>query len=230
MQKVAVFGVLGLLAASTVVGSSISATPAQAIDLPTWDDVQKAKNNQAAAAQKIKEIEALIADGQKELERLRNLHASAVTEMESAQEEYQAAVQTAETLKDQAAESRKEAEAAAEQASAIVAQMYRSGGVDRSMELFLESDEETADALLERLASMSKATERNTQISDDAEQAANTAESLTKQAESAEKKRDELIKRRKMPKKRQRPRWRAKPILCESKRCSSVTWKSSSKP
>lgn len=181
-----------LLVGAMLVGGQGAATPAQAVDLPTWDDVQQAKNNQASAAAKVKEIEGLIAAGEKELERLRNLHATTIQELQEAEAALAAAAAKAQTLNEQAAASREEADRAAEQAGVIVAQMYRSGGVDRSMELFLDSDGETADALLERLASMSKATERNTQLSEEAEQAANTADSLGKQAKAAEEEREVL--------------------------------------
>ncbi|MFV0433661.1 MAG: peptidoglycan DD-metalloendopeptidase family protein [Leucobacter sp.] len=190
-RTIGVLGISILLAGGLVVGNT-SSTPAQALDLPTWDDVQEAKKNQATASKKVTEIEGLLAEGEKELERLRNTHSVVVGEMQQAQAEFETAAQKAATLEKQAAASRKEADAAAERAGAIVAQMYRSGGVDRSMELFLDSDGETADALLERLASMSKATERNTHLSEEAEQAANTADTLGKQAEAVATERDRL--------------------------------------
>ncbi|MCW2287153.1 peptidoglycan DD-metalloendopeptidase family protein [Leucobacter luti] len=187
-------GVVGVfaIAASLLVGGQLASTPAQAAELPTWDDVQAAKQNQATAAKKVTEIEGLIAAGEKELERLRNLHSTKVAELNQAEENLAAAAAKAETLNTQAVESRKQAEDAADRAGVLVAQMYRSGGVDRSMELFLDADADTADALLERLASMSKATERNTQLSEEAEQAANTADTLSKQAKAAEDEREAL--------------------------------------
>lgn len=191
-----VIGVLGAcaIAGSLLIGGQLAAAPApaQALDLPTWDDVQEAKQNQATAAKKVKEIEGLIADGEKELDRLRNLHSTTMEELNQAEANLTAAAAKAETLRAQTEASRKEAEEAADRAGVLVAQMYRSGGVDRSMELFLDADAETADALLERLASMSKATERNTLLSEEAQQAANTADTLGKQATAAEAEREEL--------------------------------------
>ena len=189
-----VFGILGscVIAAGLLVGGQAIATPAYALDLPTWEEVQQAKNNEAAAAAKVAEIEGLIAEGEKELDRLRNLHATAFEELRVAEEELARATEKLQNLERQAEESRKAAEEAADRAGVIVAQMYRSGGVDRSMELFLDSDGSTADALLERMASMSKATERNTQLSEEAEQAANTADALSKQAETARAEREVL--------------------------------------
>lgn len=171
----------------------LAAAPAFAAELPTWDDVQAAKGNEAAAAAKAKEIEGLIAQGEKELTRLRNTHAAAAEAMREAQKAFDDAAWKADALVKAAAESKKKADEAADQAGVIVAQMYRSGGVDRSLELLLESDAKTSDALLDRLASMSKATERNSEISGEAEQAANTATSLGKQAEAAQKERERLL-------------------------------------
>ncbi|RGE20321.1 peptidoglycan DD-metalloendopeptidase family protein [Leucobacter sp. wl10] len=191
-------GLIGacILAAALLAGGSTTtgAAPAQALDLPTWDDVQAAKQNEAAAADQVTQIKGLIAAGAKELDRLRNAQAAAYQEFQQAEQAFQAATDKARTLKEQADKSREEADRAAEQAGVIVAQMYRSGGIDRSTELFLESEGGTADALLDRLASMSKATERNTAISEEAEQAKNTAESLGKQAKAAQDERERLSK------------------------------------
>lgn len=189
--------VLGALAACAIgagvlVGGQLSAPPAQALDLPTWDDVQAAKQNQSSAAKKVKEIESLIAEGEKELDRLRNLHATTIDELHAAEDALAVASEKAANLEVQAEQSRQEADEAADRAGALVAQMYRSGGVDRSVEMFLDSDGSTADALLDRMASMSKATERNTSLSQEAEQAANTADTLGKQAEAAAQEREEL--------------------------------------
>ena len=187
----------GAFAGGLLVGGSLTTAPApaQALDLPTWDDVQAAKGNEAAAAKKVTEIEGLIKEGEKELDRLRNLHATKLEELNVADANAREAADRAQQLRAQAEQSQKEAEEAADRAGVLVAQMYRSGGVDRSMELFLDADEKTADALLERMASMSKATERNTQLSEEAQQAANTADTLGKQAKAAEKEREELRER-----------------------------------
>lgn len=190
-RGLAVLGVCAFIAGMAVVQQA-NAPAAQALDLPTWDDVQAAKQNQASASKKVKEIEGLIADGEKELDRRRNLHATTIQDLQDAEAALAAAADKAKTLNEEAEASRIEAEEAADRAGVIVAQMYRSGGVDRSMELFLDSDGSTADALLERMASMSKATERNSKLSETAEQSANTADSLGKQAKSAEAERETL--------------------------------------
>lgn len=180
------------LACGVMVSSPMSESPAYALELPTWEDVQAAKNDSAAAAAKVTEIQGLIAAGEQELERLRNAHNDAFAAFQTAEGEFMAAAAKADALETQATESRAAADAAAEQAASLVSQMYRSGGVDRNLELFLETDGDTADVLLERLAAMSKATERNTTISEQAEQAMNTAASLGEQAELARQEREAL--------------------------------------
>ena len=185
-------GIGALLLVTSAVTAGQVASPAHAIDLPTWADVEAAKQNEAAGAAKVVEIEGLIAQSQAELERLRNESAAANERASAAEAAFQTAAEKSALLDVQAAESQQQADAAADQAAALVSQMYRSGGVDRSLELFLEADGETADALLERLASMSKATERNTVISEEAQQAMNTASSLGEQAELARGERERL--------------------------------------
>lgn len=190
-RGMAVFAAALLLVAA-VTGGDIGATPAQALNLPTWSDVQAAKKNQSAAAAKVKEIKNLLAQSQVELERLRAESEEATAKAKAAEEAFQAAVVKSKQLDEEAAASQEKADEASGQAAALVSQMYRSGGVDRSLSLFLESDSDTADALLERLASMSKATERNTSLSQEAEQAMNTAASLGEQAELARQERETL--------------------------------------
>ena len=187
-------GVIALLCGAIL---TAQASPGSAVaeGLPTWEDVQKAKRNEKAAAEKVVEIKGLLAASAVELERLQGLSAEAMDRAQAAEQELQVAAAKSDLLDQQAEQSRKEADEATKQAASLVSQMYRSGGVDRSVELFLQTDGDTADALLERLASMEKATERNTTISEQAEQATNTAKSLGEQAEVARAERKKLKKK-----------------------------------
>lgn len=168
------------------------AAQALKLDLPTWQDVQNAKKKQSTASAKVTEIEGLIKQVEDLVEETKKKSEEAAEALEIAEQELMEAQQRTEALEEQAAQSEEEAADAAEQAASLVSQMYRSGGVDRNVELFLESDDQAADSLLERLAQMSKATERNTKVSEEAEQAMNTAESLGKQAATARDERDRL--------------------------------------
>lgn len=184
-----------LMTLTVLTGLQVANAPsaqANIADLPTWDDVQRAKNNQAATATKIAEIEALIVAVEAEVAETQRIADEAAAKLFEAEDQLFRAEERVSKLEEQAAASQAEAEQAAEQAAALVSQMYRSGGVDRNLDLFLRADESTADELLDRLARMEKATERNTEISASAEQAMNSASSLADQAESARAERDKL--------------------------------------
>ena len=186
---------LAALATSAVLlaGAAFGAPAAVAVNYPSWDDVVAAKQNQAAVAAKVSEIKGYIADVQAELARLEQASAVANQEAADAEQQFLRADEKATALEAQAEASRVEAERTAEQAAALVSQMYRSGGVDRNMELFLGAEEGTADVLLERLAMMTKATERNTSLSEEAQVAQNAAESLGDQAKAARAERERLF-------------------------------------
>lgn len=186
------------LAAATLVAlvsmPLVTPTQASAVDasLPTWQDVQDAKNNQAATANKIKEIEALLVQVNKEVETTKKELEAAISASAIAEEELLKANTRLDELNVKLAESTEEADSASQEAAALVGLMYRSGGIDRSTEMFLESDADTSDELLERLASMSKATERNSKIAEDATRAKNDAQSLGDQADVVSQERERL--------------------------------------
>lgn len=190
-------GVLTLgvaMACGILIGTSGISSPSYAIvsDLPTWADVEAAKQDQAAGAAKVAEIEAFLVQVEAEVEKTKSELDEAGAALGKAEDElYQAQLRT-ETLNSKVEQSAKEADVAAEQAAALVSQLYRSGGVDRNVELFLESDENAADQLLDRLAQVEKATERNTSIADSASRAMNTAKTLEVQAQTATDERDRL--------------------------------------
>lgn len=190
---------LGMAAIGAVLISGLGfgpVAPASAIvsDLPTWQDVEDAKQNQSAAAAKVTEIEALIEQVKAEVVRTRAESEKASVKFDEASAQLRDAQARVEALETQAKASEAEATQASEQAAALVSQIYRSGGVDRNLSLFLESDGSTADALLDRLAQTEKATERNTTIWQNAERAMNSAQTLSDQASSAREERDSLAK------------------------------------
>ena len=189
-----------LLAASFAVAALIgtinlnfaASVPAYALDLPTWADVQAAKSNEAAAAAKVKQIEGLIAQLQQQVAATQAEAERTMGLYTQAEAEYMAADARFQGLTTEAAASAAEAEEASEQAAILAAQLYRAGGVDQSLELFLDDDASAADVLLSKLAMMSKATERNTTIFESAQTSANNATSLGQQAEVAKGEREQL--------------------------------------
>lgn len=178
-------------------GSTLASTPAIAAvdaDLPTWQDVQDAKNNQAATATKINEIEALLELVAREVENTKRESEAAVNAYAVAEADLLAANERLDELETKFQESTEEAETASKEAATLVGLMYRSGGIDRSAEMFLEDDVSTSDELLERLASIEKATERNTKVAEVATRAMNDAALLGDQAEVVSEERERLRK------------------------------------
>jgi len=193
--RLARLGVAALTVALAIsaINSSVGAgSAANALDLPTWADVQAAKSNEAAASAKVKQIEGLIAQLQQQVAATRAEAERTMAEYTKAEAEYMAADARFQGLTAEAEASAAEAEAASEQAAILAAQLYRAGGVDQSLELFLDDDASAADVLLSKLAMMSKATERNTTIYEAAQTASNNAASLGQQAEVAKTERESL--------------------------------------
>lgn len=189
---IAAIALAGIVAAA---GPLLPVPAAQAAvdeSLPTWDDVQRAKNDEAATAQQITEIETLLEQLAVEVATTRQESKAAIDAYALAEEELLKANARLDELNIRLEESAAEAELAEDEAGSIVGLMYRSGGVDRSTEMFLESDASTSDELLERLAIMEKATERSAKIAENATRTANDARSLGEQADTVSQKREQL--------------------------------------
>lgn len=190
LAAIATASIAGLI--GSPLSSTVAANAAVDSSLPTWQDVENAKGNQAATAAKITEIEALLVQVAEEVEQTKRESEAAISAYALAEEDLLRANDRLDELNLKLSESTQEADAAAQEAASIVGLMYRSGGIDRSTEMFLESDASTSDQLLERLASMSKATERNSRIAEDATRAKNDAQSLGDQADVVSQERERL--------------------------------------
>ncbi|WP_298944618.1 M23 family metallopeptidase [uncultured Microbacterium sp.] len=182
-------GVLGVGAMGLAFGPA-----AFAADYPSWDDVQRAKSNEASKAAEVSRIEGLInslqadvAYKQAEAERLG-------AEYVAAQEAFEDAAYRATDLQAQA-----DAEAARAQESAgklgrLAAQQYRNGSEDASLELFFSGSAASADDLLAKLGTMDKLVAANRGIYADAVSARDNAQNLSNQASVARDERDKLQK------------------------------------
>lgn len=170
------------------------ASPAQAATYPTWDDLQKAKSNTAAGAARVIEIQGLIANLQIEVEETQAEAVARGAELEIAQNKFDDATRRADELQLQADESKGEADAATKQAGQLASQLYRTGGTDLSVNLFLDGKEsgKGADELLDKLGSMSKLVERSSGIYEEAQTATNNAKALGDQAKVAKVEREKL--------------------------------------
>lgn len=182
-------GILGLGAAGFALGPA-----AFAADYPSWDDVQRAKNNEASKASEVSRIEGLIASlqadvaaKQAEAERLGNEYAAA-------QAAFEDAVVIADDLQQQADAEEERARVTAEKLGRLAAQQYRSGGDDAALELFFSGSAASADDLLARLGTMDRLVEANQGVYGDAVSARDNAQSLSDQAQVARDERDRLQK------------------------------------
>lgn len=169
-------------------------SPAMAIDYPSWEDLQAAKSNTAAAADQVTQIQNAIAGLQAEVARTQSEAEARGLELQEAQTKFDDASLRASDLQTQADASQTQADAATRQAGQLAAQLYRTGGTDLSVNLFIDGQEsgEGADELLSKLGSMSKLVERSTDVYDQAQTAKNTAQSLGDQADVAQAERETL--------------------------------------
>lgn len=178
--------VLALLAGLLV------APPAQAADYPTWQDVEAAKGNTAAAAAQVENITKLIGDLQNEVAAAQKLAQQRGEEHFAAQQAFDLASDRATELETKATASAGKAEAASQQAGLLAAQLYRSSGTDLSVNLFLDSTGGKADQLLSKIGNMTKLVERSTTVYEQASTARNNAASLSEQAKVAQTERERL--------------------------------------
>ncbi|TFC73073.1 NlpC/P60 family protein [Cryobacterium sp. TMS1-20-1] len=185
-SAVAIGAVSAVTASVAAAGGAAFAAP----DYPSWNDVEKAKQNESTKQTEIATLGELL-DG------LAAQSATAVTTAQMAAEEYRitqdslaAATEREASLNAQA----KKAEAAAAtskmRAGLIAAHLAKSGGNGLSLNLFLSGN--SADDLLSQLGTASKLSEQSEQIYTEARQDQNEAESLGDQAASATDERERL--------------------------------------
>lgn len=179
---------LAVVGAGTVVGIA----PAFAASYPTWDDVQRAKNNESAKAGEVSRIQGLISSLTDNVNRTQAEAQRLAGEFFVAQEQFFDASQRADDLQAQADQEAAAALDAANKAGKVAAQLYRNGGDDTAMELFFAGSAAGADDLLARLGSMDKLVQRNGKVYAAAIAARDNAQSLSDQAVVARDERDRL--------------------------------------
>lgn len=189
-RRVAIgLGVLGAGALGLAFGPA-----AFAVDYPSWDDVQRAKSNEASKAAEVTRIEGLInalqsdvAFKQAEAQRLGD-------EYVVAQEAFEEAAYRADDLQAQADAESARAKETAGKLGRLAAQQYRAGNGDASLELFFSGSAASADDLLSKLGTMDKLVAANQGIYADAVTARDNAQNLSNQASVARDARDKLQK------------------------------------
>ncbi|MGS0561511.1 peptidoglycan DD-metalloendopeptidase family protein [Microbacterium aurugineum] len=186
-------GVLSVVALSAF-GISQGVTAAYAATYPSWDDVQRAKQSEAAKAAEVTRIEGLIQSLTQKVAETQAAAKVAADEFYEAQQKFFAASTEADSLQAKADEQSAKADASAKKAGQVAAQLYRNGGDDTSLELLFTGSADNADELLARLGTMDKLFEYNQSVYDDAVAARNSAQSMSDQAVVARDERDRLQK------------------------------------
>jgi len=167
-----------------------AAGPAHADDYPSWDEVQAAKANATAKQAEVDKISALVSQLQAAAS------AAAADELKKAaaytiaKNNLDAATTRATELDAQARVAATEASAAKKRFGQFVSQLYVSGGTDYTTQLLLSGP--STGSLLRKLGAMSQLSAHSSQLRSIAETKQNTAQATAKQAELAQKLRDQL--------------------------------------
>ncbi|QAY73076.1 M23 family metallopeptidase [Agromyces protaetiae] len=168
-------------------------SPAFAATYPTWDELQAAKANTAAAAKAVDQIIALLAQLEAEVQAAQAEAERRTDLLMEAQQRYDDAVRKADAIQAKADAAASEADSAKRNAGQVAAQLFRQGTNNLGVNLMFDSGDATkTDAFLAKLGSMDKMVERTSAIYQRANQDLNTAKSLGQQAELARGERDRL--------------------------------------
>ncbi|MGO4535916.1 NlpC/P60 family protein [Leifsonia sp. 2MCAF36] len=175
-------GVMGAVTASIGIVS-----PAQAVDYPSWNDVQQAKNNVASQQAMIDNITTLITGLQANVDAARVASEKAAEAYFQAKNALEAATAKADDLQKQAAAAADKAKTSKMRAGLLASHLAKSGGGDVTTNLMLKGGGSGAEAdkLLFQLGTMSKLTEQSKAVYDQATKDKNTADALTAQAKAA---------------------------------------------
>lgn len=165
------------------------ASPAVADEYPSWDDVQNARQNQAAAAAEVDKIEGYLVSLESKAAELGRAAQAKGEQYNQARELLDAASGKAERLKDQAADASAQAAASTRRAGQLIAQVARTSGSSLGISLLLSED---SGDLLSTLGTASKLTEQAAQVYERAERDRNVAASLSAQARAAVSARQKL--------------------------------------
>ncbi|TFD10090.1 NlpC/P60 family protein [Cryobacterium sp. TMT1-2-2] len=181
---------MGAVSAVTASVAAAGGAAFAAPDYPSWNDVEKAKQNESTKQAEIATLGEL-------LNGLASQAAKAVTTAQIAAEAYRvtqdaldAATLRETSLRELAATAEATAATSKMRAGLIAAHLAKSGASGLSLNLFLNGN--SADDLLSQLGTASKLSEQSEQIYTEAVQDKNAAESLGEQAASATEERERL--------------------------------------
>ncbi|MCD7101478.1 M23 family metallopeptidase [Pseudoclavibacter sp. 13-3] len=173
------------LSVALVGGQSLVApvTPSQAANYPSWDDINNAKNNEQAKQGEITRVQGLISDLNGQLDAAQAAVDSAQAAADSALQQVADQQSTYDTLRVQQLNAESRADVSKRAAGASIAQLYRSGGSNASMNIYLSGD--GADEVLYQLGVMGRFGESSDETYRSAIADAKTAESLKSQSDAA---------------------------------------------
>jgi len=175
---------LVLAAAMAVTGTVVGGSVAYAADYPSWNDVQNARNNEAAKKAEIQRIQNLLAGLEAQVNQTQEIAKQKGEEFFVADHAYNEAAYKADELQKQADEAQDKAAQSKQQAGQLAARLARAGGAgDLSTTIFFSGNK--ADGLLSQLGLASLVKQQSAGLYEKATQDQNTAQSLTDQANVA---------------------------------------------
>lgn len=189
--------VAALICALTVAGGT---APANADNYPSWDDVQAAKANEAAAQGEVDRINALLASLQTAANAAGDLAVKRLGEYGKAEAALKDATVKAQEIGQQAQAAAARADELRAQSGKFAAQLTRSGTSDVSLRLFLggaggpggSAAGGSKQSLLYQLGAVSKLADQASSLFAQAAAQKNVAAALSEQAAAAQKVRDQL--------------------------------------
>lgn len=167
----------GMIALGAAGVAGIVAVPltAHADSYPSWSDVLKARSNVKAKAAEIAKLKELLAKSQAAADAAQKVAEQKGTEYQTAQARVDAANERLKTIEKQVKADEQRAADAKQRAGQLAAQLSRTGGADLETTLLLSGTDASATDFLGRLGSLSKLTESNSAIADEAAASKNAA-------------------------------------------------------
>ncbi|ANF33206.1 hypothetical protein A0130_17470 [Leifsonia xyli] len=178
-----------LTAALVIAGG---AAPASADTYPSWDDVQAAKANAAAAQAEVDRINGLLQSLQSAANAAGDLAVKRLGEYGAAEDALQKATAKADDLAAKAQDATAKADQLRAQSGKLAEQLSRAGTSSVSLRLFLSPNASKSDTLLYQLGAVSQLADRSSALFAQANAQKNVASSLSTQAAGAKTIRDQL--------------------------------------
>jgi murein DD-endopeptidase MepM/ murein hydrolase activator NlpD len=170
-----------VLGATGVIALVAVPVSAQADEYPSWSEVLKARGDVRQKAKEIDRIKGLLSRSQALAEQAQKVAEQRGTEYQTAQARVDSANERLTTIEKQVEADDKRAAQAKQRAGQLAAQLSRTGGADIETTLLLSGTDSSASDFLGRLGSLSKLTESNSSIAEEASVAKNAAEATQAQ-------------------------------------------------